>query len=208
MNGNVIRQSGKTETTLILDQNSREKIGCLGKAAETFVNQEDPRIWTATHNPDYLKYVRSGAMVLQRIGTVGADRFTIEDAGAHLAFMALDFLTLFVPRLGLADLIALKGALRMMSLCCSVEIERVAMPAFDTLPKKYQESPMIRRVFARYQEALEKNDGPELTLADALALLRIIEVASEPSQKKLVAKLKTLTEGLRSALRRLREVPT
>jgi hypothetical protein len=207
MNARVIQRRGESSSVLMLDRKTRSRLRRLGQMTKLLVNEQDPTRWTSADNPNYLRYVSGGAIVLQQIGVLNKDKLYLESAGAHMAFMACTFLALFIPRLNVKDQISLKMTLKILALCCPVKVDIQKLPPLSHLPESFQASSVLRRQYVRFEEIIGTPGGVDVSLADALALQRIFEKATDTTYASEVHQLRELTEGLRTALYQLRDVP-
>jgi hypothetical protein len=206
MNCQIFRRDGQKGSALVLDGDSHLQIGQLGQKAETIINEQDLARWAEAGDPDFLKYAMGGAIVLKQIGITTEKDVFLEDAGAHMAFMCCCALSLFIPRLSAEELKALKNTLKIMALCCPVKIHVKTLPPLANLPEKFRMNPLMCQQYRRFQQVVSKPGGCDLSLAEALALLRIFKAGEGLHYAEAIRELEEATEGLRTALHRLREV--
>ena len=203
MTGRILRRQGHHCSILELDQPTRERIGRLGKESAVILIAQDVDLWTKASGPDFLPRVVGGAIVLQRMGSPGGDAVVLQDDGAHLAFITCTAMALVSVNLDRELQSTLENTLKLLSMCCPIEITLMGLPPIESLPAAYQASPIILR---QYQDFREVAENPrDVMLSDALTLYRIFRQTNRPEDRAILEELTEATEGLRTALRRIRD---
>jgi hypothetical protein len=203
MNGRILRRRGHHCSILELDQPTRDRIGRLGKESELILVAQDVDLWTKASGPDFLPRVVGGAIVLQRMGSPGGDAVVLQDDGAHLAFITCTAMALVSASLEPELRQTLEDMLKLLAMCCPIEIRLTGLPPIESLPAAYQASPIIVRL---YQDFREVDENPrDVMLSDALTLYRIFRQTNRPEDRAILTELTEATEGLRTALRRIRD---
>jgi hypothetical protein len=205
MNGRILRPPGVRHSILDISQSDRDNIGELGQIAKIFLSAQDKDLWDEAGDPDFLPRVVAGAIVLERIGQhTGA--ISLEDDGAHLAFMTCSALAALAPPLEQKTLRTLGETLKALAMCCPVETTVHDLPPLKCLPTSYQRSAIILRQYRLIEETV--SERRDITLADALALFRIFRVADSRQFSAALAEVTEISGGLRTALQRVRNMGT
>ena len=202
MNGRILRRNGEHCSALELDPSTRAQISRLGRESGLILVAQDVDLWTKASGPDFLPRVVGGAIVLQRMGSQTDDVVVLEDDGAHLAFVTCTAMALVSANLDPELQRTLEDTIKLIAMCCPLEVTVSALPPIEFLPAAYQASPIILR---QYQDFREASRGPrDVMLSDALALYRIFHETNRPEDRAVLAELTMVTEGLRTALSRIK----
>jgi hypothetical protein len=203
MTGRILRRKDARCSILEMDQSDRQSINRLGHEAQKILAAQDQDLWERASGPDYLARLLGGALILERIGQPTMDAVVLKDDGAHLAFMTCTALSLVLASLDPELRPVLEQTIKLLAMCCPVEITVHALPPFDTLTERFRTSAVICRQYQYFEEIAE---GPrDVMLADALALLRIFQQAGRPEDFDSLAQLIEVTEGLRTSLSQVRK---
>jgi len=204
MNGRIRRQKGGGSSLLDLDQSFRAGIGRLGQKARSILALQDRDVWAQGGDPDLLAHMVGGALILERLGVQKGKIIRIEDAGAHLAFMTCTAMALLIHALDAEMRLILLDTIKLLAMCCPVEITINDLPPFEALPDRYRQSPAIRQQYQDLENLPESRR--DVTLADALALYRILEQANSNQFSETFYQVDEATEGLRTAGQRILEI--
>jgi len=186
-----------------MDQSTRAQIARLGREAGLILVSQDVDLWNKAAGPDFLARVVGGAIILQRMGSQTGEVVVLQDDGAHLAFITCTAMALVAVNLDRDLRSTLENTVKLLSMCCPVEVTLRALPPVESLPPFYQVSPIILRQYHDFRECPE--GARDVMLADALTLYRIFDKAKRPEDRVVLAELTQITEGLRTALTRIKE---
>ena len=203
MNGRILRKQGFRGSVLEIDQSTRNQIARLGEEAQAIFAAQDQKRWTEAAGPDFLLKIVAGALVLKRVGLQTHAAIVLEDDGSHLAFMTCCALSMVGARLDRELLETLEESILLLAMCCPVEVKIRALPPLASLPRKVQANLDVQRQYANFRPML--NDRHDVTLADALILHGIFQQNDSARFQAARLKLSQTTEGLRTAIRRLRD---
>jgi hypothetical protein len=206
MNGCILRRKGDHRSIIEMDQVHRDCIAALGRRAMEFLVAQDEGRWEAASGPEFLPRLVAGAVILQRIGVSTPDAVVLDDDRAHLAFITCNALGIVAAHLEPEMRKILKNTLKLLAMCCPVEVSIQTLPPLESLPAPLRDHSIFRR---QYQAFEEKVDGPrDVMLADALALLRIFQSTRRAQDATALEELLTITEGLRTAFERINKAAT
>jgi hypothetical protein len=204
MTGRILRRKDARCSVLEMDQSARQNINRLGCEARNFLTAQNHDLWGRASGPDFLPRLLGGALILQRIGQPTKDAVILEDDGAHLAFMTCTALSLIVSNLDPKLRPILEQTIKLLAMCCPIEIIIPALPPIDTLPERFRTSTFVRNQYKSFEETVEGRR--DVMLADALTLLRIFQQSGRPEDFDSLDQLIEVTEGLRTALAQVRTV--
>jgi hypothetical protein len=202
MTGRILRPTGGRHSVLDLSQADRDKMARVGTLAKTILSRQDQDHWARAGEPDLLPFAIAGAIILERIGQQ-SEAVILEDDGAHLAFITCTALTLLGSQLDRASLVILGETLKTLAMCCPVAATIHDLPPLGCLPTRLRNTSLIRRQYDLIRDAAPGTI--DITIADALALYRIFLVANSPQFSVALGEMTKISEGLRTALNRLKE---
>ena len=201
--GNISRRAGDHVTSVELDDLSAKKILLLGQVIAATVSKQDAQHWHNAGAIGVLPRVMEGAHVLQRLGHRSGCPLLLDDDGAHLAFVACCFMSLKAKLLEPKLALVLRQVLELLAGCCHVDLAIPSLPPFHFLPKVLQKSRDIQRQYELWRKT--KHGPVEVAISDAATLLTIFEKAGTEKDNKTIIELGNATEGLRTALLRIKK---
>jgi hypothetical protein len=203
MTGKLSRRNGDHYTTVELDESSAAEIRRLGMVAYAILSKQDLTYWENSGATGVLPRLIEGAVVLQRLGYRSGRPLLLDDDGTHLAFVTCCALALMIKKLDRELKSVLGQVIGLLATCCPVEVALCSLPPIRKLPKSFRTSREIQRQYQFWRKA--KNVQRDIPLSDALTLLQIFQTSCRPEDIQIINRLIEITEGLRTALLRIRE---
>ncbi|HUB66869.1 MAG TPA: hypothetical protein VL981_05230 [Candidatus Methylacidiphilales bacterium] len=206
MTGRIIRRRGDHYTSIDFDETSAAQIRELGRKAYDFLSVQDENHWQKAGAQGVLSHLIEGTVVLHRLGHRSGRPLQLDDDGAHLAFMACCAMALVTHNLDSKLVSVLGEVVEVLAICCPVELTLRSLPPIRTLPKVMRTTREVQRQYQFWQRA--KNVPKDIPLCDALTLLQIFQESRRPEDVQMKNKLIEITEGFRTARRRIHETCT
>jgi hypothetical protein len=202
MTGRIERRAGEHCSRLRLESSTRGRIWRLAQSAHVIFTRQDPRRWTEAGDSDLLPRVLGGAIILQRLGCPASGPFVLEDDGAHLAFITCCAIATIADSLEQESVNALLMTINLLAECCPVEILVRGLPPIEILPPAIHKHPDVSRAYKNFDGI--SHQPRDVSLADALLLLRIFQLANSNDFSEELEGLSRVTEGFRTALAAIR----
>jgi len=172
----------------------------LGMVAAAWLAEQDPSLWSQASDTDFLSKLVKGAVFMMQIGREKSPDMSVTDSAAHHIFMTCMFLASQAGQLSAPQQASLDVTLRLFAECCPVDLSVPTIPPIEDLSFRLRRQSILQK---HYPELLAAKSLYALTLADALRLLSSLEKAPSVSLIALMAELRQITEGLRTALRQV-----